>query len=265
MKHIISTFVAVAMICLAGACSSGSGKNQADIDELTSQAERINLDLAQMAEECPMFLAGAGASFENDTMNINIEFADPIIKADMLSDVLIRYALGQYLKAHTGENLDITLNTLGKIEGIMTVTLTDINGQAKVLDIPSATLKKLVTTKQLELGCQEARSNILDILDTRCEDYRKAVNAKSCEFKYQNKFAQYTLTFEKESHYANQTQGSLTGRYLNVLRPTYDNFGVMRPFVIELINSVEIDGYRFVYQAEDGSKTIHTTIPWRLL
>lgn len=253
--------VGAMMLGLACACSSGSKEPSA----LISQSERIDQDLSQLAEDSPMFLADATASYADGTLSINLEFCDSIVHADQLSDVLIRYVLGQYMKAHTGENLDITLNTLGKEEGVLSLTIKDIYGQTKVLDLPSATVKKLVTTKQMELGYQDARVNVLDIMDTRCDRYKTAVNALSCEFKYNAGFAQYTLTFKNANAFANQTQGSLAGRYIAVLKPVYDDFGACRPMVEELLSSLQIEGYRFVYKDADDSKELHTALPWRML
>lgn len=253
--------VGAMMLGLACACSSASKEPSA----LISQSERIDQDLSQLAEDSPMFLADATASYADGTLSIYLEFCDSIIHADQLSDVLIRYVLGQYMKAHTGENLDITLNTLGKEEGVLSLTIKDIYGQTKVLDLPSATVKKLVTTKQMELGYQDARVNVLDIMDTRCDMYKAAVNALSCEFKYNAGFVQYTLTFKNANAFANQTPGSLAGRYIAALKPVYDDFGACRPMVEELLSSLQIEGYRFVYKDADDSKELHTALPWRML
>ncbi len=253
---------AAAMVLFAS-CSGGASK--ADLEAIQSQAERINLDLGTLAEESPMFLADASASYEEGALNVEMEFCDSIVHVDGLSDVLIRYVLGQYMKNHAGENLDITLNTLGKLDGVMSLTLKDIYGQTKVLVLPSATLKKLVTSKQMELGYQDARVNVLDIMDTRCEEFAKAVNAVSADFKFAAGFAQYTLTFKKANDYANQKPGTLAGRYLKVLEPMFGRFGACRPMVEELLSSLQIEGYRFVYTDEKDTRTIHTSLPWRMI
>ena len=251
----------LAMLGLACACSSGSKEPSA----LIAQSERINQNLEALTEASPMFLAGASASYANDTLNIGVEFCDSLIHADQLSDALILYVMGMYMKANTGENLDITLNTLGKEQGIMKVTVKDIYGDQKVLELTSATLKKMVTTKQTELGYQDARLNVFEILETRCEKYKEAVNAVSCEFKYQGSFAQYTLTFKKASAYANQTPGSLLGRYIGVINPVFDYFGACGPMIAEMMESMQIEGYRFVYTDEADTKEIHAAIPWRMI
>lgn len=264
MKKILSYMVlGVASVMLFCACSGGNTK--ANEEAMASQAERINLDLGSLAEESPMFLSAASADYADKALSINLEFCDSIIKVDQISDVLIRYVLGQYMKNHAGENLDITLNTLGKLEGVMSITLKDIYGETKVLVLPSATLKKLVTSKQMELGYQDVRVNVFDIMETRCERYKKAVNAQSVEFKYAAGFAQYTFTFKNARAFANQTQGTLAGRYLGVLKPTFDNFGACRPILEELLSSLQIEGYRFVYMDDAETRKIHVSLPWRMI
>lgn len=253
----------VASVMFLFACSGSNTK--ADEEAMVSQAERINLDLSTLAEESPMFLSSAAAQYADKALSVNIEFCDSIIKVDQLSDVLIRYVLSLYMKAHPGENLDITLNTLGKLEGVMSLTLKDIYGQTKVLVLPSATLKKLVTSKQMELGYQDVRVNVFDIMETRCERYKKAVNAQSVEFKYAAGFAQYTLTFKNSRAFANQTQGTLAGRYLGVLKPAFENLGACRPIVEELLSSLQIEGYRFIYVDDAETRKIHVSLPWRMI
>ena len=264
MKKILCYMVlGVASVALFCACSGSNTK--AYEEAMVSQAERINLDLGTLAEESPMFLAAASAEFADKSLSVNLEFCDSIVKVDQLSDVLIRYVLGLYMKDNTGENLDVTLNTLGKLEGVMSVTLKDIYGQTKVLVLPSATLKKLVTSKQMELGYQDARVNVFDIMENRCERYKNAVNAQSVEFKYAAGFAQYTLTFKNARAFANQTQGTLAGRYLGVLKPAFENFGACRPIVEELLTSLQIEGYRFVYVDDAETRKIHVSLPWRMI
>ena len=85
--------VGAMMLGLACACSSGSKEPSA----LISQSERIDQDLSQLAEDSPMFLADASASYADGTLSVNLEFCDSIVHADQLSDVLIRYVLGQYM------------------------------------------------------------------------------------------------------------------------------------------------------------------------
>lgn len=253
----------IASVLILGACS---GKNtKAEEEAMVSQVESINLNLGKLAEGSPMFLASASADYAEQSLSVNLEFCDSLINVDQLSDVLIRYVLGLYMKNNIGENLDITLNTLGKLEGVMSLTLKDIYGGTKVLVLPSATLKKLVTSKQMELGYQDARTNVFDIMETRCDRYKTAVNAQSVDFKYAAGFAQYTLTFKNAKAFSNQTQGTLAGRYLGALRPVFDNFGDCRPIIEELLTSLQIEGYRFVYVDDADTRKIHVSLPWRMI
>lgn len=64
--------------------------------------------------------------------------------------------------------------------------------------------------------------------------------------------------------YANLTQDSLRGRYQGILRAQFDVYGACAPMAYELVKSLGIEGYRFVYEA-DGGKTLKAALPWRII
>lgn len=261
MKRNKGLWLAVVAICV-GIVASCSGK-KADNGVLVEQAARINTELTALADGSEMFIESASAAFADGTLTVDIAFADSIINMDMCSDALVQFALSQYLKAHTGADLDATLNTLGKEKGIMSLHLTDVYGNTKVVDLPSATVKRLAVAKMSELPVAEVRSNVVDIMAQRCPQYAAAVNATGCTFDYAASFAQYTLTFRNTHAFANQTTGSLTGRYQNTLRAIYDNYGDCAPMVSDMLQALQIDGYRFIYSA-DG-KELKCALPWRMI
>ena len=259
MKYRILPLLA-ALAAILWSCSGSK-----EPSKLIAQAERINGELSVLAEESPMFLDSICVDYADAVLSVKVAFADQLYKAEDFSDALVQYTLAEYLKSHTGANLDEVLNTLGEEEGKMTVTILDCQGGAKEFDIPSARLKQLVKLKPMELNYTAARDNMLELMAKRAPFYAEQAKAKSAEFDLSAGFAQYTITFEKASAFRGLTQPVLTGRYVNILRPIYDEFGACRTMVEDLIKSFSIDGYRFVYTDEKESQMVKASIPWRTM
>ena len=119
--------------------------------------------------------------------------------------------------------------------------------------------------KPSELGFSEVKDNVALIMEKRCAEYKDAYKATEASFEITGGFAQYTLVFESASMFSNLNQDSLRGRYQKVLQAQYANYGECAPFVTDIIKSLGIDGYRFVYEgANDASKTLKAALPWRL-
>ncbi len=248
---------AVMMSLIVASCGSK------EPSALIAQSERINGELSELAENSPMFLSEASANYTDGKLNINVALSDTIIDADDLSDALLQFVVAQYMQNHTGSNLDETLNTLGKEKGSLTLTVTDSDGDKKTIDLSSATLKRLVTAKPMDLRVSEVRSNVIDIMDERCDQLEDAVNAKECEFKYASSFAQYTFTFASPQAFVNLNSSTLAGRYKKAIDEIYTNYGACRPMVQDMLEELEIDGYRIIYTS--GNKNLKTSLPWRLL
>lgn len=264
MKTKVLTIMFAGVLALAGLASCGGSKSS-EPSVLVSHSLRLNGELKSMAEDSPMFLENIDVEYGEGILGVSIVFSDATLEVDDISEALVQYVLAQYLKSHTGVNLDEILNTLSKEDGKLKITLTDADGESREYIIAATRLKKLVTLKPMELNFSEVRTNVTDILDERCDAYKIAYNADDAEFEVFGGFAQYTLTFEKSTSYANLKQSQLTGRYLKVLQARYEEFGACRPMIEELLRSLSIDGYRFVYTDKKETKTLNAAIPWRLL
>lgn len=250
----------VALSAVLWACS-GSSQPSA----LIGQSERLNGELGELAEQCPMFLQSASAAYEHDQLTLSLTLADPQLHADDISDALVQYVLAMYMKQNTGADLDEVINTIAAEKSSLKIDLADVDGCKRSYDIVAARLKQLVKLKPMELNYNDVRTNVSDILDKECLAYAEQYGAESCEFAIVGGFAQYTLTFGRATAYANLNQASLTGRYLKELQPRYDDFGTCRTMVEDLMRSVGIDGYRFVYTDKNDTKTLSAGIPWRLI
>lgn len=263
MKTKIFTILFAGVIALAGLCSCGGSKSS-EPSALVSQSLRLNGELKTLAEESPMFLESIDVEYSDGVLGVSIAFSDATIETEDISEALVQFVLAQYLKNHTGANLDEILNTLSKEQGSLKITLTDVDSESREYTIGAARLKKLLTLKPMELNYSEVRTNVTDLLDERCEAYKEMYNAEEVEFEVLGGFAQYTLTFEKASTFAQLKQSQLTGRYQKVLQERYEEFGACRPMVEELLRSLSIDGYRYVYIDKNKTKTLSAALPWRL-
>ena len=102
---IIATVVGMLALCSCGGGSKGPSA-------LEAQSERIAGDLEALSQESPMFLAGTSAEYAAPNLNVSIEFADTTVNVNSYTEALVQYVLAQYLKNHTGANLDAVINTL---------------------------------------------------------------------------------------------------------------------------------------------------------
>lgn len=267
MKLRLKNILAGALVCaVAGCCIMLSSCSKKEPSALVPLVDKMNLDLAGMAKDNPLFLADASASIDSLTSAITVEaeFNDSIIDVEKVSDALVEYYTAMQLKDHPGADLDTFLNTLSAEEGSMTVELSDVYGHTRSYEMSAARLKQLFRSAPMQLAFNDVKANVEELLAGRCELYRTRANAQECSFGIENGFATYTLTFAKESNYGNLTQGSLKGRYLHFLQPEYEGMGSFRGPIEALMQSLQIDGYRFVYATQDGKgKELRAALPWR--
>lgn len=252
--------LAFASLLAALLCSCGTSSQPSP---LIAQADRLDGELSTLAEESPMFLDSIRVSYADGTLGVKIAFADPFYTTAEFTEPLVQFAVAQYLKSHPGANLDEVANTLTKEEGKLAITLQDRAGATATYDIPAARIRQLIKLKPMELNYNAARSAALAIMEKRdatlCEDAK----AEACDFTVANGFAQYTFTFPNANNYARLKQAQLTGRYLAILKPVYENFGACRPFVEDLLKSFSIDGYRIVFENKKDKYVLKASIPWR--
>ena len=258
----IYLFSAIAIVFATLLSSCGKSNEPSP---LVAQSERLALDFNQLADESPNFVSSIDVDYADATLGIDIAFADSAVTAADCSEALVQFAVAQYLKGHTGANLDEIINTLTKEDGKLAVKIVDVKGDSAVYNIGHTRLKQLLKLRPMEIGYSEAKTSLEAILANSCEAYAAQYKAETCEFEVKGGFAQYTLTFAKPSAFASLTQPTLTGRYLKVLQAKYDDLGACRPFVEDLVKSLDIDGYRFVYTDKAETKTLSAALPWRLI
>lgn len=265
MKKIFRNCLAAAAVLLAAVTMASCSTKSSTPSALIEQSQRIDGELSSLAANSPHYLAKAGAAYADGILSVDITFADAAVVPADYSQALVEYAVSAWLKTHLGVNLDTTLNTLSAEKGSLKITLAGADGTTKDFTIGSARLKKLLVIKPSELGFSEVKDNVALIMEKRCAEYKDAYKATEASFEITGGFAQYTLVFESASMFSNLNQDSLRGRYQKVLQAQYANYGECAPFVTDIIKSLGIDGYRFVYEgANDASKTLKAALPWRL-
>lgn len=253
-------FLCVAILAFMTSC----GKKSQGPSPLIAQAERINGTLAELADKSPMYLDGASAEYLDAVLKVNIEFADTTVHVSNISDALVQYVVAQYIKAHPGADLDVVLNTLSQEKGSLNIVLGDTYGESREYSIAAVRLKKLYQLKPMELSFNDVKTNVSDIMETRCAVLAQQYKAESVEFSISGGFAQYTFTFARPTAYSQLNQASLRGRYLKPLQLRYADYGACRPIIEELLGSLSIDGYRYVYKSKGGND-ISAAIPWSMI
>ncbi len=243
---------------------SACGSSAADNAILEENIVPINTELAQNVRETPA-VESIALSYADADLKVDIKFAGQEIEVPQISEALVQYALAIYLKSHTGIRLDNIVNALGRLEGKMTIVLTDCDMNSRTYEVSATRIKQLIRQRPMELKFNEVRSNVLEIMNGRTEAYRTAANAAGASFAYSGGFAEYTLTFPAASSYRQYNRGNLTGHYVNILKPQYESFGAMRPFVEQILASLQIEGYRFVYTTERNDAPLKALVPWRLI
>lgn len=257
----LMAFIAVAVLILC-ACS-GSVKES----PLTAIAENLNTEMAKTVAEAPEFVDSVSASYADGVFTVRAALAAPGLPVGSLSEALVEYFTAFELRRHPGKQLDDFVNTIIKEKGTFEIVLSDREGQSRTYSIGAARLRNLIKLSPSQLGYQEARANVLDILASRCAAYRADANAEDAVFEVANKFASYTIVFANTRKFANQTPGTLKSHYLKLLQPAYAAFGPFEPTVKEVLKSMQIDGYRFIYANGTGrdAQGIKVALPWRSL
>lgn len=265
MKKIFKKCLVAGLVLMAVAGLGACSKKSSGPSPLVAQSERIAAELGKMAEDSPMYLESAGASYAEGILSVNIGYADPYVHVGDYSQALVEYVVSSWLKSHGGPDLDTTLNTLSAENGSLKITLTGVDGDSKEYTIGAARLKKLLVLKPSELSFSTVKDNVAILMEARADVYGSTYKAEESSFEFSTGFAQYTLVFESASVYSNLTQDSLRGRYQKVLHEQYDSYGACAPFIEDVLKSLGIEGYRFVYEAKnDESKTLKAALPWRL-
>lgn len=253
------TVLAVVLLVLC-ACSTTPKESP-----LAAIADNLNLEMAKTVEQAPEFLDSVNVSYSDGIFTVKAALADSLIDVRQCGEALVEYFTALELKRHPGKNLDDFVNTITKEEGSFEIILSGTTGDSRTYTIGASRLRNLVKLSPSQLGYQEARANVLEILASRVAFYRADANAQDAEFEVANKFASYTIVFANTRKFANQTPGTLKSHYLKILHPRYEAFGPYEATVKEMLKSMQIDGYRFIYANGTGkdAQGIKVALPWR--
>lgn len=256
----IMLLVCAAVCALAFSCKSGKA-DQAVIEEYIVP---LNTEYSSLCASSAL-VEEAYVALEGVNLTATVRFGSETVKVPQLTEALVQYGVAFWLKEHTGQRLDNILNALGRMRGSLELTLTDVDNNSRTYSISSSRLKQLVRLRPMELNFNEVKGAVTDIMSNRCAALR--ANTRGCTevtFAMDGGFAQYTLTFGRPSDISACTQGSLARIYVNMLKPEYEGMGELRPYVQSILESLQLEGYRFIYTA-GADNTVRSAIPWRLL
>lgn len=260
-KTLINIFAALTLIVGLASCS---GKGQ-QLEQLDKIAFDLNTEFLGIAEATPALESVSFSMADDNVFNVGIKLADSDLQVSELDEPLVRYALAVYMKSHPGRRLDDLVNSLSQLEGTMLITITDADGASREYPMSTAILKRLIRSRLSELGYNDAKSAVTAIMASHTQQYAAHAGAASCTFALTGGFAEYTVEFPARSSYAQWNQSILAGRYKNLLKPQYETYGELRPFVTEVLTSLGIEGYRFIYTDPQGQNPVRAALPWRLL
>lgn len=263
MKHTYLLSLICLMLCPVLLLSCGTEKQDRQIIE--EYVGPLNAEYARLSENTDL-LESVAVELSDNNLAVEVVFAGDEVAVPDLTEALVQYGVAFWLKEHTGKRLDNILNALGRLQGSLELTLKDANADERTYSISSSRLKQLVRLRPMELNFNEVKANISAIMSSRCGDLRaKANGCEGATFAITGGFAQYTLSFGRAADYREFTQASLAGKYVNLLKPQYEGYGELRPFVQNILESLQIEGYRFIYEAGNGGTPLRAAIPWRLL
>lgn len=237
---------------------------------LIAQSERLDGVFSELAEKSADFLDSASVTYADGAMQFNFAFAPNAVDVAVIDEALVQFAMSEYMKAHTGANLDEIVNTLTKEEGKMVVKLTG-NGAEKTFDVPAARVRNLIKLKPMELNFAAAKENFASLMAARADYYTEIANKQNVptseptEFGIVAGFAQYTFTFDKASAYSSLKQSQLTGRFLPAVNESMLHLGECRPFVEDLMKTFGIEGYRFIFANKKDDKIVRAAITWSMI
>ncbi len=259
MKRIALFFVAA--LSLAITLSSCGGTSKAET-ELAAKATDLNMEFLQLAKGSPDFIESMSCEYSAPNLLINTKL-NTDLKPEMFSQALVEYVVANYIRSNAGALMDGIVNGINLTKGSISITITNVNEEAKEYTIGHARLVQLVQKKNSELNFNDVKQNVVKIMETECAKYADDVKAESCTFALANGFAQYTITFKNASAFSNQTQGSVLGRYIKVLKEQYQTYGAASYLVIDILKSLQLDGYRFVYTDPEGTAKISSPVAWK--
>lgn len=256
----IALFLSVALTFVLAACS-GNSKEEAILADKCSE---LNMQFMHLAKGAPDFIESLACEYAAPNLLVNLKL-DSDINPDEYSQALVEYVVANYIRSNAGQMMDAIVNGINRTKGSLSITVTNSNMEAKEFTIGHARLVQLVQKKNSELNFNDVKENVVRLLEMDCKEYMGPVDATSCTFAMANGFAQYTLTFKNAQAFGNQTTGTILGRYIPVMQKQYARYGAASSLVIDVLKSLQIDGYRFVYTDEKETKKISSALPWKLL
>ena len=71
------------------------------------------------------------------------------------------------------------------------------------------------------------------------------------------------MIYDSPNAYSGLNVANVKARYLKLLKPLYKAYGPIADEIVEMNESLGIDGYRFVLTTPSGDSELKATLPWR--
>lgn len=219
--------------------------------------------------------AGAVAdSLASEEADGTVEVASPDLQASFtiedeqisiqaIGQELFELFASQQLKRLPAKDITGVCNALRESKGDFITIINSPTGESVSFSLTPHQIIKLQRAKNSELNLGAARSQIIAIAQNMVPNPDAHAGAVRVDVSINKSFIEYNVVWEKASYYSHFPQGILTKNYFNPLKEEYQEMGGLAERVIDMLSSLNIDGVRMVYSAEDSDKELRQAFPWR--
>lgn len=211
-------------------------------------------------------VAGQGWDVKVDDKNIAAIYtlADSILNPEAIGDALFDvYAAGQ-LKAYSASDINTVSNALHENDGSLAISvISPAKGTRRVVYLTAKHLVMLQKSKNSQLNASAAREQVVKMAEMMVPAPDAHKDAVQVEASVVKSFLEYNIVFSDVKAFSGKDQSLLTLRYLEPLKAEYRALGELGAPIVEMLETMGIDGVRIQYSAENSDKTIKQAFPWR--
>lgn len=209
--------------------------------------------------------AEGGGSAVLDSPDICVDFTvnDTLIPLQMITQDLFDVFASQQLKKIPQKDVSAVTDALRENNGELKVTLNSPKGESVTFEFAPRRVTTLQKARNSELNVSGARTAVIDIARQMIPAPEAHKGASDIVTSVTKSFLEYDIIWPKASDFARYPQGILTKNYFTPLKMQYQAMGSLAEPVIEMLESMGIDGIRIVYSAADSDKQLKQAFPWR--
>lgn len=253
--HIAAIGVACAMMLAGVSCGNSQDQKYQQLGNAATQLDSVlnaNGVLAMVAVDSV-----------NVAISADIALTDSVIHVDRIGNDLMEYFVAHVIKAAPADVVNNLVKSL-EPESQLSVSLKDIYDANKTFVFTADDLRRLYKAKGLDFNTPAVKQQLFDLLADLLPMEAPYSDA-TVEVGISSGFLCYELTFPNDKMLAKSGQGLITRLYHQPLITRLASLGSLQATVIDVMNSLNIDGIAVTMLAKDSDKKIHQAFPWRTL